>query len=65
MHKMTGEVCDPWRLVILDLNTLFCMQKPQVMSGTHRDLQFWPKVAVLHEKPEMRARVQMDFLFWC
>ena len=27
MHKMTGEVWDPWRLVILVLITLFYMHK--------------------------------------
>ena len=27
MHKMTAEVWDPWRLVILLLITLFCMHK--------------------------------------
>ena len=27
MHKTTGEVWDPWRLVILVLITLFCMHK--------------------------------------
>ena len=27
MHKATGEVWDPWRLVILVLIKLFCMHK--------------------------------------
>ena len=36
--KNIGEVCDPWRVVILVLKSLFCMQKPQMMAGTHRDL---------------------------
>ena len=35
--KATGEVCDPERLVILFLKSLFCIQKPQMRSGTHRD----------------------------
>ena len=35
--KNIGEVCDPWRLVILVLKSLFCMQKPQMRARTHRD----------------------------
>ena len=27
MHKATGKVWDPWRLLILVLITLFCMHK--------------------------------------
>ena len=35
------EVWDPWSVVIQVLKPLFCMQKPQMRAGTHRDLQFW------------------------
>ena len=38
MHKSTGEVCDPQRVVILVLSLCFACTKPQVRSGTHRDL---------------------------
>ena len=37
MHKTTGEVWVPYRLVILLQKSLFCMQKPQKRAGTHRD----------------------------
>ena len=37
MHKATGEVWYPDRLVILVQKALFCMQKPQMKAGTHRD----------------------------
>ena len=36
--KTTGHVWYPLRLVILFQMTLFGMEKPQVESGTHRDL---------------------------
>ena len=32
MQKITGEVWDPQRVVILVQKPLFCMQKPQVGS---------------------------------
>ena len=35
--KTTGGVLDTERLVILDLKSLFCNQKPQMRSGTHRE----------------------------
>ena len=35
--KSTDEGWDPLRLVTLVLNWLFCIQKPQMRSGTHRD----------------------------
>ena len=35
--KTTDEGWDPWKLVILMLITLFCMQKPLKRAGTHRD----------------------------
>ena len=35
--KTSSEVCDPQILVIMVLKSLFCMQKPQVRSLTHRD----------------------------
>ena len=41
MQKETGDVCDPWRLVIMVLTTQFYMQKPQMSAGTPRGLQFW------------------------
>ena len=37
LQQAIGEVCDPERLVILVLKSLFCMQKPQKRAGTHRD----------------------------
>ena len=37
MHKTTGYVWDPYRLEFLVQNALFCMQKPKVRAGTHRD----------------------------
>ena len=36
--KNTHEGWDSWRLLILMLNTLFCMHKRQVMPGTNKDL---------------------------
>ena len=36
--QTTDEGWDPWRLVILIQKSLFCMQKPQMRAGTHRDL---------------------------
>ena len=44
MHKTTGHVWDPQRLVILDRKTLLYMQKLQVRHLTHRDLKFWSKM---------------------
>ena len=35
--KSADEVWDPHRLVSLVLKLLFCMQKPQMRAGTHRD----------------------------
>ena len=35
--KTIGEVWDLYRLVILVLKSLFCMQKPQMRAGTYRD----------------------------
>ena len=43
MHKTTGEVWVPYRLVILLQKSLFYMQKPQIRTGTHRDLLFGSK----------------------
>ena len=37
MHKTTGKVWDRWRLVFLALKSMFCMQKPQMRAGHHRD----------------------------
>ena len=50
MHKMTGEVWDPQRLVILLLKTLLCMQKPQICLGPIETSYSGPKVAVVHPK---------------
>ena len=36
MHKTTGEVWDPYRLVILLQKSLLGMQKPQIRAA-HRD----------------------------
>ena len=36
--KSTGGVLDQQRLVILVLKPLYCMDEPQVGSGTHREL---------------------------
>ena len=36
-EKATGGVLDPQRLVILVLKSLFCIQKPHMRAGTHRD----------------------------
>ena len=66
MHKTTGEVWDPWRLVILVLITLFCMLN---MTG-----EVWvPKrLAILvqktlfcMQKPQMRAGTHGGKYFWC
>ena len=35
--KPTDKGWDPYRLVSLVLKSLFCMQKPQMRAGTHRD----------------------------
>ena len=43
MHKMTGHVWDPKRLVILVQKSKFCMKKQQVWSLTDRSLQFQSK----------------------
>ena len=41
--KTTDEGWDPERHVILVQKSLFCIQKPQMRAGTHRDLLFWSK----------------------
>ena len=38
MHKTTDEGWGPYRLVILDLKSLFPMQKPLMKAGTSTDL---------------------------
>ena len=38
MDKTADDSWNPYRLVILMQITLFCMQKPQIRAGTHRDL---------------------------
>ena len=48
LHKATGNDRDPQRLVILVHKLLFCMQKPQVGSGTTETCNSGSKVAVLH-----------------
>ena len=35
--KTTDEAWDPYTLVSLVLKSLFCIQKPQMKAGTHRD----------------------------
>ena len=40
---MQNTICEVWdslRLVILIQKSLFCMQKPQIRAGTHKDLQY-------------------------
>ena len=36
-----GEVWDPLRLEIPVQKSLFCLQKPKMMAGTHRYYYFW------------------------
>ena len=37
----TGGVLDPESLLIPVQKALFCIQKPHMKAGTHRDMQFW------------------------
>ena len=41
MHKTTGEGWNQYSLFNLVLSTQLCISKPQMRSGTHRDLKFW------------------------
>ena len=50
MHKMTGHVKDPERLVNLVHKSLFCMQKPQLRAGTIETSNSGVNEAVLHAK---------------
>ena len=57
MHKTTGEVWDPWRLVILLLITRFCMHKTAAeVLGPIETCNSDPKVAVLHVKSTDEGR---------
>ena len=48
MHKSTGEVWDPDRLVFLVLRSIFACTKPQKRAGTIQTCNSGPNVAVLH-----------------
>ena len=63
--KTTREGWDPWRLVILMLITLFCMQKPLKRAGTHRDKWFWCQSrCIACTKRQVMSGTHRDLLFW-
>ena len=39
--KTTSGVLDPQSHVIPVQKSLFCIQKPHMKAGTHRDIQLW------------------------
>ena len=60
--KTTDEGRDPSILVSQVLIALFCGEKQQVWSETHRDLLFW---LFCMQKPQMRAGAHRDKYFCC
>ena len=50
MQKITGEVGDLQRLVILVQKSLVCMQKPEMRAGTLQTSDSDANHAVLHAK---------------
>ena len=62
MHKTTGEVWVPYRLVILLQKTLFCMQKTQIRAGTYR--AWVSSRCFARTKPQMRSGTHRDLKFW-
>ena len=64
--KTTHEGWDPWRLVILVLFTLFCMQK---ITGDcwnpHRPFILVQITLFCMQKSQIMAGTHRDKLFWC
>ena len=58
--KTTDEVWDPYRLVILIQNSLFCMRKPQMRVGTNGDSNSDANNAVLHAQNDWLGLGHID-----
>ena len=59
--KDTDEAWDQYRLVIVLLRTLFCLQKVQMRAGTHIDSSFWHYTRCFAcTNPQMRAGTHWD-----
>ena len=62
IHKTTGEVWDPWELVILIQKALFWMQKNNRWGlAPIESSNSGPNVAVLDEKQQKRAGTNRDW----
>ena len=55
MHKIAGEVLDPYRHAILVLKSTFCMQKSQMRPGTILTCYSGAKETVLLEQIHTRS----------